>query len=109
MYLVNRAIGALLALSLSPRHVTSFAPSQLQEYNFISSRTKATHHYSSTSEDCGCATTNFSGNPSNKAKSINVREAMRGTPFYTVNGDRTQMDDVLGKRVSVVVFLRSLG
>lgn len=112
MYLGHGVIG-FFALSLSSTQVTSFTP---QQHFILATRTTITKHYESTLvEDCGCATTTptqFSGKPSEKAKSINVREAIRETPFYSVNGERTQMDDVVfgnGQQASVVVFLRSLG
>lgn len=61
---------------------------------------------------CGCDTL-VSGNPSVKARSIDPREAVRSASFYTVNGERTNMDDLIGKpttkATSIVVFMRSLG
>lgn len=65
-------------------------------------------------ENCGCQVeTVFSGKPSEIARGLNPREAVRDIPFFSVNGDVVTMDDVIGKpgeeKVSVVVFLRSLG
>ena len=68
-------------------------------------------------DDCGCATTTatiFSGKPSDSAKILNAREAVRQKQFFTVNGESTKMDDLIGQgtqnnNVSIVVFLRSLG
>jgi hypothetical protein len=66
---------------------------------------------SASTDDCGC--TQFSGKPSEKAQSLNARQAVRSSTFYTVNGQPTTMDDLIGPpengQTSVVVFLRSLG
>ena len=64
-------------------------------------------------ENCGCQETVYSGKPSDFARSLNPREAVRGTTFFSVDGAATTMDDLIGRptddRLSVVVYLRSLG
>ena len=66
---------------------------------------------SAAADDCGC--TQFSGKPSEKAQLLNARQAVRSSTFYTVNGQPTTMDDLIGPpengQTSVVVLLRSLG
>mmetsp|Transcript_27824 Transcript_27824/g.42113 ORF Transcript_27824/g.42113 Transcript_27824/m.42113 type:complete len:117 (+) Transcript_27824:129-479(+) len=109
------AISLLTGLALSVVPVASlFAPPRMipkHSWRTTTSTTTTTAAAATTKieEDCGCAT-EFSGNPSKTAQSKNIRESMRGIPFYTVDGRRTEMDDVLKpKGTSVVVFLRSLG
>jgi hypothetical protein len=64
-------------------------------------------------EDCGCADVMFAGDPSDRAKSIDARQALRNTKIYRVSGEPVLMDDLLGEPetngVSIVVFMRSLG
>mmetsp|Transcript_4959 Transcript_4959/g.7520 ORF Transcript_4959/g.7520 Transcript_4959/m.7520 type:complete len:127 (+) Transcript_4959:180-560(+) len=66
-------------------------------------------------EDCGCGTPMvLSGDPSSKARSLNPREAIRKSTFYTVNGEKTSIDKLVGEPqsdngVSIVVLLRSFG
>lgn len=65
--------------------------------------------------DCGCGTpaatnTIYSGKPPNKARTIDPRQVIATKPIYTVNGDPTNMDELIGTSgTSIVVFLRSLG
>jgi hypothetical protein len=55
----------------------------------------------------------YSGDPSDRSKSIDARQSVRKSNFYRVSGEPVLMDDLLGEPetsgVSVVVFLRSLG
>jgi hypothetical protein len=64
-------------------------------------------------EDCGCADVMFAGDPSDRAKGIDARQAIRNTKIYRVSGEPVLMDDLLGEPVSsglsIVVFMRSLG
>lgn len=64
-------------------------------------------------EDCGCADVMFAGEPSDRAKGLDARQAIRNTKIYRVSGEPVLMDDLLGEPetsgVSIVVFLRSLG
>jgi len=74
---------------------------------------------SSEADDCGCDTTNtrtrtiFSGNPSNTAKSLNIRQAIRNGSIYDLYGKEVTMNSLLGRKddnnLSIVIFLRSLG
>mmetsp|Transcript_32931 Transcript_32931/g.93628 ORF Transcript_32931/g.93628 Transcript_32931/m.93628 type:complete len:130 (+) Transcript_32931:60-449(+) len=64
--------------------------------------------------DCGCQTQiKFSGNPPEKARTLNHREVLREHQIYNVDGETIKMDQLIGEptsnQVSVVVFLRSLG
>jgi hypothetical protein len=72
--------------------------------------------------DCGCGdtgsrTTIFSGKPSNIAKKLNPRQAIRNGSIYNLYGEEVTMDNILvrndnnnnNNNVSIVVFLRSLG
>lgn len=64
--------------------------------------------------DCGCQTqVKFSGNPPEKARTLNHREVLREHQIYNVDGETIKMDQLIGEptsnQVSVVVFLRSLG
>jgi hypothetical protein len=64
-------------------------------------------------EDCGCADVMFAGDPSDRAKGLDARQAIRNTKIYRVSGEPVLMDDLLGEPdtsgVSIVVFMRSLG
>jgi hypothetical protein len=68
---------------------------------------------SSSTEDCGCEQVLFSGKPSDAARDLDARQAIVGSSVLSVNRDEVKMDDLIGapskNRVSVVVFLRSLG
>jgi len=70
---------------------------------------------STTDEDCGCSdTVVFEGEPSDRARNLNAREAVRSHPLYDADGQKIVMDDLIGPpdkkgKPSIVVFLRSLG
>lgn len=65
---------------------------------------------SNVSEDCGCGGATVSGNPSDKARSINPREAVAETSLFTIDGQTTKLNDILPQKgTSLVVFTRSLG
>jgi len=68
---------------------------------------------SSVKEDCGCQETLFSGKPSEVAKNLNAREAIRKQKIFSVSGEDLRIDDLIGTpadgKTSIVVFLRSLG
>jgi hypothetical protein len=55
----------------------------------------------------------YAGEPSDRAKDLDARQAIRNTEIYRVSGEPVLMDDLLGEPdtsgVSIVVFLRSLG
>lgn len=52
----------------------------------------------------------MSGNPSDKARSINPREAVAETSLFTIDGQTTKLNDILPQKgTSLVVFTRSLG
>ena len=65
--------------------------------------------------DCGCSTTTttttiYSGKPPNKARTMDLRRVIGSQSIYTVNGDATTMNELVGTSgTAVVVFLRSLG
>lgn len=60
--------------------------------------------------DCGCGPTIFSGKPSDMARNLNPREAIRSGSIFNLDAEEIRMDDLLGKSpVSIVVFMRSLG
>ena len=65
--------------------------------------------------DCGCSTTTtpttiYSGKPPNKARTMDLRRVIGTQSIYTVNGDATTMNELIGTSgTAVVVFLRSLG
>jgi hypothetical protein len=65
-------------------------------------------------EDCRCADVMFAGDPSDRAKGMDARQAIRNSNIYRVSGEPVLMDDLLGapeskSGVSIVVFMRSLG
>lgn len=68
---------------------------------------------SSAVKDCGCADVQYAGEPSDRAKSLDARQAIRKGAFYRVSGEPVDMDELLGEPqesgVSICVFLRSLG
>jgi hypothetical protein len=65
--------------------------------------------------DCGCGdNVLLSGRPSDKARSLDPRQAIRKNSIYTVDGLETNMDELIGApsdttAVSIVVLMRSLG
>lgn len=68
---------------------------------------------SSVEEDCGCAVTEFSGEPSSRAQSLNARQAIQGLSVYNAAGEAVTFECLLPPRESrqpvIAVFLRSLG
>lgn len=66
-------------------------------------------------EDCGCGGPEIlSGDVPEQRKSQNPRLAMRKASVYRVSGESVSMDELIGgngteDKLSVVVFLRSLG
>lgn len=73
--------------------------------------------HASTEAECGCASdVVFSGEPSLKAKGLDLREAIRRDSVFDLNGNSVNFDDLIGEpgtktgeSVAVAVFLRSLG
>lgn len=65
----------------------------------------------SVQEDCGCAATEFSGEPSSRAQILNARQAIRGLSVYNAAGDSVAFDSLLpsARQPVIAVFLRSLG
>ena len=55
----------------------------------------------------------YEGKPTERALALNIREEIRKSSFFDVEGNTVCMDDLIGEPsssgVSVVVFLRSLG
>lgn len=67
-----------------------------------------------TEPDCGCqVSVRFDGVPTEAARTVNHRDAIRRHPVYSAKGTSCQMDDLIGRpddgQIAVVVFLRSLG
>ena len=63
------------------------------------------------SSNCGCEI-QFSGKPSDRAKSSNPREIVRNSlsEIYSITGEKIRLDDLLEEHpVNIVVFLRSFG
>ena len=59
------------------------------------------------------ANTVYEGKPTERALNLDIRNEIRKSSFFDVEGNSVTMDDLLGEPfqsgVSVVVFLRSLG
>jgi hypothetical protein len=59
----------------------------------------------------------FSGEPTMYAQGLNIRQVIRDGSIFTVNEELVTMDDIIGdpistennNKISIVVFLRSLG
>mmetsp|Transcript_46700 Transcript_46700/g.69451 ORF Transcript_46700/g.69451 Transcript_46700/m.69451 type:complete len:114 (-) Transcript_46700:761-1102(-) len=106
---------ALLALTDGVGTVTAFHAA----VPTIASRTRVVQETSfvglrMSNEDCGCGDTAVvGGKPTDRALSIDPREAVRKGTIYSVSGEPKTMDELLGtpsnSGVAVVVFLRSLG
>jgi hypothetical protein len=65
-------------------------------------------------EGCGCQVeVQFDGVPTEAARKLDHREVIRNHQVYNSKGVSLKIDDLLGepdrRKVSVVVFLRSLG
>ena len=65
-------------------------------------------------EGCGCqVAVQFDGVPTEAARKLDHRQAIRQHPVYSSSGKAYNMDDLIGEpnmgQISVVVFLRSLG
>lgn len=106
----STAVGiALLALSsLSALDAFLVRPTVLQRHHeYLSLTSRKATSVEVTQE------VRFEGKPSERAKKLNLREAMRQSSFLDVNGNERNMDDLIGGpsegSVSIVVFLRSLG
>jgi len=65
-----------------------------------------------TTEACGCGDVILGGNPSDRAKKVNVRQTLSQQSVYNAVGQQVGMGDLLQEGtsdVSIAVFLRSLG
>lgn len=56
----------------------------------------------------------YEGKPTERALNLDIRQEVRKSSFFDVNGNQVKMDELIGEPssasgVSVVVFLRSLG
>lgn len=65
-------------------------------------------------EECGCQVeVQFDGVPTEAARQLDHRQVIRKHQIYNSKGVSLNIDDLLGepdrRKVSVVVFLRSLG
>jgi hypothetical protein len=108
-------LAAALA-SLSRNHANAFSPVHRSSHHLGAVRSVATPVVTAMStmqEDCGCQDTLYSGKPSEIARQLNPREAIRKHSFLSVDGDQVHMDDLIGQpseeKISVLVLLRSLG
>ena len=99
---------------LSVIHVNAFTTTVISRPFGLSGSSVATHSMATTEADCGCGDNiRLSGKPSDKARSIDPRQAVRKSSIYTIHGQETNMDTLIGipteSGTSIVVFLRSLG
>jgi hypothetical protein len=104
------------AFSHLSRNNVRYAAHKQQEQRcptFFGSATACQLSNAAQTEDCGCADVIFGGDPSDRAKGIDARQAIRNSNIYRVSGEPVLMDDLLGEPetsgVSIVVFMRSLG
>ena len=118
MRMTNLIKGAIVAVAFFLVGSDAFsAPVVQQRWSGRHAGTRAmdvTQYMGTTSEDCGCPTqVSFSGKPPDQARMLNHREAIRKHGIYSVSGNAVTMDELIGspasKKVSIVVFLRSLG
>lgn len=66
----------------------------------------------SSESDCGCGVASeFSGKPPmSEVREMNVRKVAGDVPIYNVDGNLTNINEILGtSNISLVVLLRSLG
>lgn len=114
--------GTAFQLSVPTSKGQNVAPPRSFSSFLFQSTSSTSDRLAGAQEDCGCGTTadpaavttRFGGEPSAVARSMNPRDALRGTSVFDVNGAMVRMDDLLqddkaGPTTSVVVFLRSLG
>jgi hypothetical protein len=111
-----QALASALLLSPDNAGVDAFTPLTLRSgnYGIVKHNTFSSPlAMASSTEDCGCEKVVFSGKPSDAARDLDPRQAIVGSYVLSVNGDEVKIDDLIGypskNRVSVVVFLRSLG
>ena len=99
----------LLCSTLLPQRTDAFAPPRLVRPHLTTTTTSRAAILSpGENPDCGC--TIYSGKPSDKARSLDPRRAIGTSPIFSVNGDQTSIDELIGTRgTAIVVFLRSLG
>lgn len=93
---------------LLPQPTDAFAPPSLVRQHLATTTTLAAVLSADENPDCGC--TIYSGKPSDKARAVDPRRAIGTAPLFSVNGDQTSIDELIGTRgTAIVVFLRSLG
>ena len=94
------APNSLVHSSLSPGSILAQTPTIVRTATSVTS-----------TNDCGCADPIISGAPSDIAQLTDPREALRGKSLRSIStGEPVAVDDLLGEqKVSIVVFLRSLG
>jgi len=91
---------------------TSFFKTQARSPNLLLLSSSSNNN-----ESCGCGSTVYEGKPSSTVlrDKIDHRSVIAGLPIYSVHGEQTNIDNIIGKadetpdKVSLVVFLRSLG
>ncbi len=106
----------LLALSASTQDIDAFSLNQsgkgsraVVSKNMLPSSTQMKAVLNDDS-DCGCASTIYSGKPTDVAIAANPRQVIRNNSVVSLDDKPIVMDDLLQKSsVSIVVFLRSLG
>jgi hypothetical protein len=101
--------------------VSAFAPTVRPNFYAMTRSTRQIHSAlfatADNEDDCGCGpSTIFSGKPSDAAKRVNPRQAIKQATasIYDVNGKSVLLEDLLmtrndDQKVNIVVFLRSLG
>lgn len=103
------AAWTVCAVSL-PQRTNAFVPPRLMRpHRMGTATTMAAVLSPDENPDCGCDTI-YSGKPSDRARSLDARRAIASATIFSVNGDPTSINELIGTRGSaVVVFLRSLG
>lgn len=113
---------ALIAFNAPARDVSAFTPTRIHESKIeVPGSMIITSSWSSIDRkglslsntddiDCGCAPTTFSGKPSDIARNLNPRQAIRNGRIFSLDSEEVRLDTLLEKSpISIVVFMRSLG
>jgi len=97
---------AVAASALSTGHAFAVKP---PASHYFAARTRPT----TTASLYMAADTVYEGKPTERALNLDIREEVRKSSFFDVEGNFVTMDELIGEPsksgVSVVVFLRSLG
>lgn len=99
----------VLVVCLLASGVSAFSPA-VTTRKFASSLCRVEVGLSAESEDCGCGGAVISGKPSDKARSLNPRDAIGKSTLRTLDGIETSLNDILPQKgTSLLVITRSLG